>query len=451
MQSKDVVGFNTLPNELIFAILLFLSPKHIVKLATVSKLFAAITCNDYLWKKQSEKYFSTIIKMQEGISCQQFFRKQHEENYKNVKLIVKKLCSVVINEDELFLAELEKQYAISLDDLKGDGYAFLSSPLKIAQKWRRQTLLNHFYRILTYKKPSLVRILTSPLIRKKSLFQKLQKKALEENRLQDLRSAILCHQPVEKILSEILELNKKNLDLNSALHLSAKSNHYALVHVLLKQGADIENTDNYNGSTPLYTACQEGHIAIIELLLNNSANIFAACKNGDTALHAACRGRHKGVVELLLKNGANIDATCKSEFSPLFIACQTGNKEIVDLLLKNGADINAGYSSGNTPIYIACSNGHRDIAELLLSKGVNINDCPDGFPPLYIACSNGHKDIVELLLEKGANMNIICKDGHTPLSIAKAYNHKDIVELLVAKRYIEDEKQASSHSAYFSA
>ena len=62
--------------------------------------------------------------------------------------------------------------------------------------------------------------------------------------------------------------------------------------------------------------------------------------NGDTLLFEACRQGNIEIVELLVENGADISViNKKNNETPLFEACKQGNIEVIDFLIKNGADI----------------------------------------------------------------------------------------------------------------
>ena len=56
---------------------------------------------------------------------------------------------------------------------------------------------------------------------------------------------------------------------------------------------------NEDGVTPLYFACEFGHVDIARLLLDNGAEIDKADKDGHTPLYAAERMGHSSIVALL--------------------------------------------------------------------------------------------------------------------------------------------------------
>jgi len=54
----------------------------------------------------------------------------------------------------------------------------------------------------------------------------------------------------------------------------------------VENGADINKIDNH-GWTPLYIACQKGHITVVKYLVENGANINEGNNNGATPLYIA--------------------------------------------------------------------------------------------------------------------------------------------------------------------
>jgi len=86
------------------------------------------------------------------------------------------------------------------------------------------------------------------------------------------------------------------------------------------------------GVAPLHVAAQEGHNQVIELLIDNGADVNS--KDGDegTPLHMAAANGHKGIAELLIVKGADVNAKIVDGGTPLDYA----EAEIADLLRKHG-------------------------------------------------------------------------------------------------------------------
>ncbi len=56
----------------------------------------------------------------------------------------------------------------------------------------------------------------------------------------------------------------------TALHYAASNNHVAVVDVLCRAGANLEETD-MQGETALHIACTHGHLDVVKLLVNYRA------------------------------------------------------------------------------------------------------------------------------------------------------------------------------------
>lgn len=64
----------------------------------------------------------------------------------------------------------------------------------------------------------------------------------------------------------------------------------------------IKSGKNKFGWTPLHLAAREGHIDIVQMLLEAGANIGAKNKFGRTPLDYAVKHRHTDIVRMLVSN-----------------------------------------------------------------------------------------------------------------------------------------------------
>ena len=118
-----------------------------------------------------------------------------------------------------------------------------------------------------------------------------------------------------------IDVNRLNASGESALMIAALKSHLDLAEKLVKKGADINKT----GWTPLHYAASSGQLAIISLLLDNSAYIDAESPNGTTPLMMAAMYGTPAAVRLLLREGADPSLKNQQGLTALQFA-QRGNR-----------------------------------------------------------------------------------------------------------------------------
>ena len=115
---------------------------------------------------------------------------------------------------------------------------------------------------------------------------------------------------------------------------------------LLNDGCDPN--ESQLGITALIYACSDGHIEIVQLLLDKEADVNAKDWDGITVLMAAARGlgipvgenkedRCVEIVELLLKKGANANYSSWRRRTALKEAEWAGHARVKELLQQHGA------------------------------------------------------------------------------------------------------------------
>jgi len=309
---------------------------------------------------------------------------------------------------------------------------------------------------------------------------------------------IACSKGLESIAKKMLECGAK-VDGNSSkklpLTVACENKHVSVVQLLLTNGAnpnakEEDTKDRYRCSLPLHIAADDGNVELVELLLKHYAKAEVTDTQGNTALHHAVENYHsratsssysekvvlsskaKSVVDILLENNADVNIANSSgetplhkaasralldvtsnmlqvyrgnpnkgslDKNPLIAACLQQNVELVDTLLKHGADPNLASkifdsdSKRSYPLFAAADKGNIDITRLLLNAGANVNAMNDeGKSILCLTAENlfssGYYDssekaskitsTIRLLLQHGANVNMVMPDGRTILSLA---------------------------------
>jgi ankyrin repeat protein len=114
--------------------------------------------------------------------------------------------------------------------------------------------------------------------------------------------------------------------------------------------------------SPLMMAALRGHVDIARQLIARDADVN---KTGWTPLHYAATGGHLAVIELLLENHAYIDAESPNGTTALMMAAHYGSPAAVKLLLEAGADPNVRNQQGFTALDFARRGSRPDAIALL--------------------------------------------------------------------------------------
>lgn len=108
---------------------------------------------------------------------------------------------------------------------------------------------------------------------------------------------------------------------------------------------------------------------------NTNVNVIAPGEKmrKTTPLHLAATGGKVLIVNLLLENGADVSLKETTGATALHKAVEKGHLDIVEILVGKGADVNAYSFYVHSPLKLAKDKGHTDIASFLLSRGAKEN------------------------------------------------------------------------------
>ncbi|EAY21040.1 ankyrin repeat protein, putative [Trichomonas vaginalis G3] len=203
-------------------------------------------------------------------------------------------------------------------------------------------------------------------------------------------------------LSHGANINEKNEDGKTALHIAAEYNSKETAEFLISHGANINEKDNIE-QTALHIAAENNSKETLEFLISHGANINEKNKYGQTALHFAAEYNSKVIAELLILHDANINEKNKYGQTALHFAAEYNSKVIAELLISNGANINEKDEYGQTALHIAAEYNSKAIAKLLISHDANINEKDEYVQTaLHIAAEYNSKAIAKLLISHGA-------------------------------------------------
>lgn len=117
---------------------------------------------------------------------------------------------------------------------------------------------------------------------------------------------------------------------------SARLGNLDRVSALLAQGANIEARDSKHGATALMWAAHEGHLMVLEFLVENGAETDASQHLGRTALWYAAQQGQLEAARMLISNGAEVSLMADDGTTAAMIARRRGYPEIAKLLSNTG-------------------------------------------------------------------------------------------------------------------
>jgi ankyrin repeat protein len=133
----------------------------------------------------------------------------------------------------------------------------------------------------------------------------------------------------------------------NVLHLAAVAEANTALQ-LIAEGCYISdiNCRNGNGESPLHLAAYGGNDETVEILLSHGANIDAENKVGEHAVHYAARSGNESAVRALLRNGCSLAADTVG-LTPELVALKHGHQEVTRLFKELGPQQGMFFYSSN--------------------------------------------------------------------------------------------------------
>lgn len=141
---------------------------------------------------------------------------------------------------------------------------------------------------------------------------------------------------------------------------------------------------------------------IVEILLRHGANTEVVSSYERTALFHACTDNRQRIVDLLIENGANVNKRNHAGETPLTES--TNNLNLFKYLLSKGADINSVDDFGQTVLMLGFEIENDDIIYSLLGcKNIDVRFRNDyGEDALHLAVRYSSEDIIKKIIKKGS-------------------------------------------------
>ena len=197
---------------------------------------------------------------------------------------------------------------------------------------------------------------------------------------------------IEKLLQyPHVNINQQFADhKNTVLHFSIAKNDFNAFKLLLKNKADPNTKNSYQG-TPLHSVSvfgQEKAVEFAQMLIQSGARINEQDAEGKTALHYAIIKQKKELIELLIRHGASLQLEDHYKKNPLEYAAEC--PELFEFILQIPS-VNSNLKNSKVDT----------LSQQTTSKG-NLNQSTDEGSPLFHALMTKNFRWVETLLSEKA-------------------------------------------------
>lgn len=272
-----------------------------------------------------------------------------------------------------------------------------------------------------------------------------------------LLAADCGHAQVADILLEHgANLNARSENGGTPLIWAACHNHVETAKVFLTHGAYINDVDNY-GHSAIFLAAHFGHLEMVNYLLSKGANahILSTKPEGMTVLHAAACDGHVKVVQRLIEHGCDPYVKRPLGDTTLDMALAERKGEVVRVLLEamGGPD----HPKDSIALQFAMADGHQMVRTIIaitelcyprinksssptkkyewiswvIDEGGPLLEMPALRKMLHYALEEHSLDMLKALIDEGCDVNMQLESTSTPLCYAVKHSNIPMIELLL--------------------
>eukprot|EP00096_Caligus_rogercresseyi_P009215 TRINITY_DN3094_c0_g1_i1.p1 TRINITY_DN3094_c0_g1~~TRINITY_DN3094_c0_g1_i1.p1 ORF type:complete len:541 (+),score=162.29 TRINITY_DN3094_c0_g1_i1:477-2099(+) len=275
----------------------------------------------------------------------------------------------------------------------------------------------------------------------------------KKRRMSQIRQWALREKSGENVLGRKRSEPRVQFPSSVTLLEASSRNDVNEVFSMLKKGVSPDSA-NEDGLTALHQCCIDDNEEMLELLLQNGANVNAKDTELWTPLHAAATCGHLHLVKYLIDREADLLAVnadgnmpydlCEDDITLSYIENEMAKRSITQAMiddrrretelfmledLKENGNLERRSSNGVTPLHISAANGYSLVLEYLLENDVSVDVVDtDLWQPIHAAACWGHLEAVELLAQNGANINALTKNGEKPSELTE---DEDIKQYLI--------------------
>ena len=194
---------------------------------------------------------------------------------------------------------------------------------------------------------------------------------------------------------------------------------------LSDEGGDVNARTGPHNETMLMLASAHGHMSLVKLCLDHSADVNAVAKDGYAALHRAVMYARTSIVELLIARRADVTAIAHG-----------GRNSVLSELCHGGSTDPppSGNGSPGQPLPLVRDAEHEKLVKILVDAKADVDHRDHQYmTPLMLASAKGRTSIVSAMLAAGANRTLKDRANQTARDWARDRGHNDVEFALMAK------------------
>lgn len=212
-----------------------------------------------------------------------------------------------------------------------------------------------------------------------------------------------------------VNLNFKNCEGFTSLHLAAKNGYAELVTKILMCGAspNVQSGVEEQQKTALHYAIEANWQDVVEAIVHfksitaegeEKPDFNIKSISGDSPLSLAMSLRHNNLVPILIEGGADVNARNGQDLTLLHQAIIKESPETAIFLLEQGADMNALTADQESPLQLAIHCRLESVVNFLCTRGVSLSASNNkGDCPLWCALESGQENIASVLVRHGVD------------------------------------------------
>jgi len=253
-----------------------------------------------------------------------------------------------------------------------------------------------------------------------------------------------------RLMSAGCRVDAAGYDDNTALHRAAEHGNVQLVAMLIDVAEADMTLTNSAGNTPLMVACENGHVDVVQCLLQRSSHkeVLHWCNSdGKTCFHLAALSGEVDLVNVLLQAGVRAYDVDSAGNTALVLSIWLRNFDFASSLLQAVGSF--GLSADGLVDYVNCQGelGRNAAHWAALHGAVNLLDALTaavdgrldvdardvaGDTPLLLAAKADRVDALRWLIGRNCDVNARGELGRTALHWTVMSADRDAVERLLA-------------------